>query len=163
MANTLLQEVLISIMKTVKMSVAHFKNRSLWLPPAHLMLFLHWSCKLVPMERHTLVKTQPNKYTVRPHTIYSRPTKLQSKHRLPSNSASGKLCCNLICIQKKIDGCLKNIYLVMFTHTHMHTSSHMNIHSHTFDTPQMIRRMFSAWLSMQDKNAETRFKNNESI
>lgn len=113
---------------TVKMNVTLSRSSV----PPHLRgqirihdFFLHILCssftgrvKLIPIKEHVLVKPQSNKYTLPPHTIYSRPTKLQRKHRLPSNSVSRKLCCNLICIQKKkIDGCLKNIYPVMFTHT----------------------------------------------
>lgn len=90
------------------------------------------------------MKLQWNKYIVPPHTIYSRPNKLQSQRMLPSNSLfSWKLCWNLICIQKKKkDEISKNIYsprYVVLTHTPLHMSSLANTCRHILACPTLLK------------------------
>lgn len=120
-------------MKSFLSTSAHLRpNHSLSLSPAHLMLLLHWPCKLIPIEVHVLIKPQSNKYTVPSHAIYSRPTKLQSKHRLPSNSVSTKLCCNLICIQKRwmppeYISCHVCIHMHALPHTWIYIATHLTL------------------------------------
>lgn len=96
--HTLPQKVMINPMKTVKKTLScssgalpHLRGR---------IKSYDFRCSLVPIEGHILVKPQPN--AVPPHTIYSRPTKLQSKHRLPSNSVSRKALLQLDLHPKKI-------------------------------------------------------------
>lgn len=97
----------------------------------------------------TFMKPQSNKCIVRSHKIYSDSTKLQSQHRLPSNCVSWKLCCNLICIQKKW---WLQEYIWMPTCLHTHAQKHTCPLLHMWIwTPVVIQKQFPAWLSMQAK------------
>jgi len=119
------------------------------LPPAHRLLFLHRPCKSVPIRGHVLVKPEPNEYTVPPRTIYSGPTELQSKHRLPRNSVPRNLCCNFICIPKYDRWMLQE-----YIYRHTCTLPHAWIHIATRLTLlKWFWVLFSAWLNMQNKNS----------
>lgn len=115
------------------------------------------------------MKLQWNKYIVPPHTIYSRPNKLQSQRMLPSNSLfSWKLCWNLICIQKKKkDEISKNIYsprYVVLTHTPLHMSSLANTCRHILACPTLLKWCGGCFLlDLAQKTTDLCFGNDESM